>query len=479
MKWDERKDRLKILAFKAFVRALDYAGAHRVLAQICSRFVTEFSDGKHKKISDFNGYETQTTVLVLDFKRFRGDVEILAHEDSIRVLSISSGFLHYLLASFLRQPTIKEELALSKNGTSRRLEFGLARQGSVIFEQRQLYRSFLRKFLPPFFKKLGVDVVLNSDLRFRREVDIARIASELGYPHICYFREAMYIVPAIYDKGVIRYKKLAPFHGDVIAVQNEVVGAMLLESGMAAKNQIMVRGCPRMDALLSRLSISTETKKTKTRQIAFFSWPRHVPLQDGTKFNLFDTALDVVRTLIELAKGDPSLHIILKIKDQHMKGSGQGQIAGFKKVIRDVVGNEDGLPNVEFVTNRMGTHDVILSSDIICAMQSTVVLEAAIAGKPVVVPHFSSLIETSGADQTLMYSEYRKLFDVPTDAKHMKKLLLERLENPEIDVGLDEQRLAVFERYVSPFDGTATKTMLDLVWAHGNSGRKKRNAVSR
>jgi hypothetical protein len=39
----------------------------------------------------------------------------------------------------------------------------MAVDSSPLGRQRQAYRAFLRKFLPVFFRRLGVDALMNSD----------------------------------------------------------------------------------------------------------------------------------------------------------------------------------------------------------------------------------------------------------------------------------------------------------------------------
>lgn len=96
-------------------------------------------------------------------------------------------------------------------------------------------------------------------------------------------------------------------------------------------------------------------------------------------------------------------------------------------------------------------------------MQSTVVLEAAVAGKPVILPHFREMCEREGSEQVLMYQDYRDLFDVPDDAADLKRMVMERLANPQIDEETMCRRRAMFEAHVSPLTGEATDVSLDLI----------------
>ncbi len=351
------------------------------------------------------------------------------------------------------------EVAQLPKDTTARVEFHRAGTQSKIARQRERYRAFLRHFLPEFFGGLNIDIVMNSDFRYRREADLVRIASECGYGHICYYREALYIVPAHYTLAVQRHRAFAPFFGDVIAVQNEITKQMFLESGISTPDRIQVRGCPRMDGFAENVSLGQTNAKKRKKQIVYFSCPRGAQLEDIRTFDFFSTTQQVVRALFELAKDDPDLHIVIKMKEMHISL----QLDEMRQELHRIAGSEKGLPNVEFETGRMAAHDLIRQSDIICAMQSTTVLEAAIAGKPVILPHFKEMREREGAGQVLMYQEYYGLFDVPDNSEHLKAIILDRLSRPKIKSVVMKGRRALFEKYVSPLNGGATQMSLDMI----------------
>ena len=109
-------------------------------------------------------------------------------------------------------------------------------------KQREAYRGFLRKFLPVFLRRLGVDIVVNSDARYRREADFVRVASELGVPHICYYREALYMQPAQFKHAVDRHRLLGPFYSRFIAVQNAVARQTFVEANICPHLKILLFG---------------------------------------------------------------------------------------------------------------------------------------------------------------------------------------------------------------------------------------------
>ena len=456
MTWRLVFDRFRLVAFKLLVRSATITGAYGVLAWLCGRYVEQVVCGVKRPLDSKPIPRDVTTVLVLDYERFRGDIDIFSGVPDIRILVVSWNLLRSLLRSFVMLPSDSEVAQLPKDTTAR-IEFH--RAGTRTARQRERYRVFLRHFLPKFFGGLNIDIVMNSDFRYRREVDLVRIASECGYGHICYYREALYIVPAHYTLAVQRHRAFAPFYGDLIAVQNDVTKRMFLESGISTPDRIRVRGCPRMDGFAENISVAQANAKEHKKQIAYFSCPRGAQLEDIRTFDFFSTTQQVVRALFELAKDDPDLHVVVKMKDMHISL----QLDEMRQELHRIAGSEKGLPNVEFETGRMAAHEVIRQSDIVCAMQSTTVLEAAIAGKPVILPHFKEMREREGAEQVLMYREYYELFDVPDNPEHLKAIILDRLSRPEIKPVVMNSRKALFEEHVSPLNGGATQKSLDMI----------------
>lgn len=472
MSIDERIDRLWMFAFKMAWRTLAFVRAYPLLRLLCLRYMVEIVNGARRPLSFERSARAKYTLLVLDYERFRGDVDIFSRAADMRVVTVSWNLLRYMLASYIYWPTSDEERSLHV-GRMARTDFALARPGSKLYAGRERYRSFLRRFLPQLFDGLGIDVVMNSDFRYRREADLTRVANELGYPHICYHREAMYSVPSYYYLAVERHLIFAPFYGRIIAVQNAVTRKMFLESGMTEPDKIIIRGCPRMDDFLKKIQTLSFSGK-RTQQIAYFSAPSGAQRNDWSTVDFFSTSLAVVRTLVELAREDRSLRVVLKMKDMHI-----GQVGAMTAVINEVAGSEHGMPNVVFETGRMAAHDVMLASDVVCAMQSTVALEAAIAGKPVILPHFRKLREEREADQVLMYQECRDLFDVPDDAEDLKRIIRRRLADPTVDEKIMVRRRALFEEHVSPLIGNATEISQRLIRAVAEEGRRLRTPTAK
>ncbi|MCH8996936.1 MAG: hypothetical protein IID48_01550, partial [Proteobacteria bacterium] len=340
---------------------------------------------------------------------------------------------------------------------------------------RGAYRAFLRRFLPRFYGRFGIRAVINSDDRYRKDRDITIVSSELGYPHICLYREAMaYLLPFNFEDARDRHTAFGRFGGDMILVQNEVVRRMFLESGYVDPDKIRIGGCTRMDGLLEAIR-NGDSKPNDRRRVVFFTMNRNTDRRNGAKFDLMPVSREVVSALAELAMEHPEVDVVVKLKDLHFKGPTGGQLPMLQDEVRRVAGGLESVPNLSFSTDRGGAQELILSSDVVCAMQSTTVLEAAVAGKAVIVPCFDWIREAADVRDFIMYMDDLHLFDVPADGRELKRMILRRLENNTVPEDLLAQRRALFERYVGPVTGGSTRIVADtikhLVAEKGGAGR--------
>jgi lipid A disaccharide synthetase len=108
-------------------------------------------------------------------------------------------------------------------------------------------------------------------------------------------------------------------------------------------------------------------------------------------------------------------------------------------------------------------HDLVLRSDIICSFSSTLMLESAIAGKPVIVPHFDEALEKEYTDLVKFKDSYH-LFNVAYSIKEFERLIVECLRNPiKISESQMNGRYAIFEKYVSSMSGNALDKYVETV----------------
>jgi hypothetical protein len=101
-------------------------------------------------------------------------------------------------------------------------------------------------------------------------------------------------------------------------------------------------------------------------------------------------------------------------------------------------------------------HSLIFESDVICAFNSTMILEAGLSGKPVIVPYLDAFRESSRLAQGVsMGEEMEGAFDIARTPKNLIEWIEHRLENPELPGEMMAKRRYLFEKWVSPLTADA------------------------
>ena len=466
---------MKKLLFTVFVRGAAALGLYDVLAQFSKRFVSEYDGetfGPLKPRQDNN----KITVLFFDADKFRGEIEIFSKAPDIRILSISWAFLGKLADSFVQVP---DDVLFDKNNVpvfSKAEKYLLNDEQSGIAHARKIYRAFCEKLIAVLYPLLGVDVTMNSNCRYYNDVEFVYAGEAIGYPHICFYREALHMAPSEYYRAMKRLMRYDRYPGSYMAVQNEITRQLFIESGIIDEEKIIIRGSVRMDDFIKNIDTYTKPPRESVhKQITFFSAPEEIPYYDDysdyhlhdrrekKNFSFWDISEITAKALCEMAIQDPGLCVVFKLKDNHMDGPERGQLGKLKAIVEDVVGGDQIPENVVFETRKMAAQDVIASSDIVCGVQSTTLLEAAIMGKPVILLHYDSLKMTEGSQQCLIYKDYEDLFDVPKDIKAFKAMIENVLEDPSIEEKLMDKRRAAFEELVSFMDASAGEKSLALI----------------
>ena len=106
---------------------------------------------------------------------------------------------------------------------------------------------------------------------------------------------------------------------------------------------------------------------------------------------------------------------------------------------------------------------------------STVLLEAAIAGKPVVMPRYFEAAESSFAPY-VQFGDREDLFDLARSEGEFVDMIERRLKNPVVDAACMEQRREAFSRVVSPASGGALSAYQDRIEAVVESYEARRRS---
>jgi len=83
-------------------------------------------------------------------------------------------------------------------------------------------------------------------------------------------------------------------------------------------------------------------------------------------------------------------------------------------------------------------------------LQSSTVIESAIAGKRIILPLFHDFLNTTHLNN-FYWKDNLELFDVATNKNEFKKLFKDIIDNPDITENVKNKRIRLFEKW---FDST-------------------------
>lgn len=383
-------------------------------------------------------------MLALSPSFFRGDMQCFAKSNEVRVLLIDERWLTRLMYQFY---------PLDASHLSRRL-FVNPRSDELTWDGKQRYRQFLRNFLPYFNRILGIDCVLGYHFLHRSHVDWGAISDELGVPYVAMHSESMYLsMPYIYEAVCCRVSKMGKFEGSHIVVYCKTGADAFSSTGFVQPEDISYLGAPRMDPFVRKVRNLTPTSRSR-KQVTFFVFL----LDSAPGEALHSFFRDAHLAIAHLAIENPNIGFILKSKRNYWRT--------WSRLAQEVWQEADlewrDIPNLKMGYDA-DPHDLILESDVVCAFNSTTLLEAGVAAKPVVVPYFGAARSADYDDRVLWREQLTQAFDVAATPESFKELILGRLDDPIVGETAMALRRQMFEEFVSDLKGGATERYVDLL----------------
>lgn len=409
------------------------AGWYRIAAWLCAREMRQRrSDGTRIRAS---GPSTELTILALTAYKFRGDLNDLASLPDIRLLEMP----HVWQTRMLRTHY--------KGRISGPTQF--RPETDPVNELRQKrYRAFLREFLTRLYREFSVGCVIAADVRYREDVDIGAVSKDLGVPYLVFHRECMLASRVLYQAVFSRNRMLGRFPGTAIIVHNEISRQNFVESGFADPDRVEVLGSARMDGYLRK--IHTEGRMPSRRPlVVLFSFVHYQSTRQYPK-SVFDKAHVA---MARVAERNPHVDVIVKPKREVFNKSKWQEF--YREALDGVDLAPEKLPNLTVEPNA-NAQELILRASVVCSINSTALLEAGIAGVPVVVPCFKEIQGDDYRDR-INFREELDLFDVASDVDDMVALIEKHLRQGEVSEAELKARQALFERYVSPIGGGAAE----------------------
>ncbi len=167
----------------------------------------------------------------------------------------------------------------------------------------------------------------------------------------------------------------------------------------------------------------------------------------------YDLFYDVHETIIKLAYKYKDIDFIVKPKDVMVNSS---QWKYYDMAVEKSEVDVSSLENYS-IEPYSNVHDLIFSSDVVCAMNSSTALESAFIGKPVILPVFKEYRDSKNFED-FHWKDDLSLFDVADDKYDFERLILQRLNDSSISKRTIEARKELFYKYFDqPKEGALHK----------------------
>jgi len=389
---------------------------------------------------------SKTGLFALHPELFRGDLEILAGSGVYTVYKLSVWWQWQIIDVFYPRSTSEAEVDPVITWYESINSICLTSESIEI-------QQFFSDFLPRYYKMLNVDCVIVANIRYFPDLDWTYVSKKLCMPSLLIFRESVMLVEADYLVVRNRHASYKQLIVDFIIAHNHRLEKSFLDSGIVTRKQIRVCGNLRMDDFAQRVFNSpTETidlpRQTKKRVVFIYLPKRFGRFRSDEYSEIHDATLEVI---VDLAKSMTDTDFVIRPKAQHLPTHKSGVVDPVS-IIEKICPEHMSMPNLSFDIYG-DAHELILSADVVCGLLSTVLLESALANKPVIIPFFDNFSRTEKG-QIYPLKSHLHLFDVARNMEEFRQLILCRLETPSVhDSSTQKGITELFEESVSIVDG--------------------------
>lgn len=344
------------------------------------------------------------------------------------IISYRTGGVDDIYQVFKNKPSNRKILFLDRKYL-RKIFLYFHKDKKITHEKEFIFRSKYREFMKnlvfwlDFFEKDFLFLTFN--FNYFEDAIFREFAFKNGNICFLHFKESFRTKAEFKihnDKSLHRYLK----YFTRISVYNHDTKKHFAKRLKNLSNKISVVGCPR--ALFS-FNLMKNIKKTKISNILFYYFKKNkgMPVRNN-KFNYFNETKikkhkpiswepiinQIFDTMIKLSKVYPHINFFIKAK------KGESENIRYINKIKKM-----NLPNLRYFNEGPG-HHFLVNSQIIIGMNSAAILESLLAGKKVLIPHFSSF-------RKKIYNQYT--FDLPKNLMVENRFHLEKILESNIKKG--------------------------------------------
>ena len=263
-------------------------------------------------------------------------------------------------------------------------------------------RAFWTKAWPGVQARAKASAVLTGNFAYAAEQEFGAVVEASGTPFIAMHKESLKTPGReLFFKRLYRERR-QPFPGRRIVVYNTIERDVQIAAGIAPSENITVCGMPRLDNLHAWRERSTHDSDPRARpMVLMFSFHLKtglpfIPRKPGGPQGRMETlehheekmtwtALHrgFHQAAVRLARENPGLDVVVKGK------------ADLPKWLKETTGgllDLEDCPNLRVLLGG-DAQGLITRASVVCGFNTTALLEAIAAGKPVVVPRFAEALE--------------------------------------------------------------------------------------
>lgn len=279
------------------------------------------------------------------------------------------------------------------------------------------YRKFLAAVWKHYCAIKPVDVVLCANFGYYAQQEFAAALEEAGTPYIALHKENVKSNRRVQFWHSV-YEKRGPFAGRKILVYNDVERELQVSSGIVEPKKVLVTGMPRLDRIhrwrREHAGQDTGGPRPQVLLLAFWSKEKLTPARASHAANIpaawdegeAEAVWDKLswsvlsegthRAMAQLALARPDIDVVVKTKAHARK---------IDDILR-LLDIKDGTPppNLKVVSGG-DPFPLIARSHVVIGFNTTALLEALAAGKPVVMPWFGEAAEPGMHDLVIHMGE--------------------------------------------------------------------------
>lgn len=425
----------------------------KVFARLYARMVAwEIS----RKVTGNPDDEGVLRILQFNPHRARQDTEILARTGRAAIYPFKFDYVSQINSLFIK----------NLRGLDAWVQYNHDSRDNGLVTARNAHIAYVAEFLNELRSILNIDAIVTPSAQYVVEWIWSQAAESIGLLFTPIHKEMTTLNEWQIDIRVERERKHGrKWNGGHVFVTNDVARTVAIKSGLITPDRVSISGLIRFDDLRGPICRPHPDLTALPESLTLFSFahltgafekigPRrshYFSLNDDQGFvRLFN---EVHGAFAEYAIAHPDVTCYVKPKNFEPNWNGE-----IRRAVREGTGRElDSIPNLKLV-NELAP-DLIDRSRAVIAMNSTVVLEARLRGKPVIVPLFEeAAAQCNGA---MYFRDFFDLFNLASSRTQMIEML-DAARQGKLTPNGETQRLdELAQRYFGNSDGRAAFRIIE------------------